>query len=277
MTTTANLGITLIDTAVSQPSVQANVALQAIEDAVTEWASIDVDDGTNTLTSAEVRESQFLVLSAGSPGLMGPIDVVLPAVKRMLVIRNDSGETATISCLGAATGAEEVTLATGAAAIVYNDGTQVYQLSSSLAGATAFSGLSDVPASYSGAAGKLPAVNSGETALEFKAAREFPLEINAQTGTGYTLALSDAGKLVTLDNAAAITLTVPAEATVDFPVGTQILLAQLGAQVTVAEGATAVTIITPETYALRKAGAQAALVKIAADTWLLEGNLELAP
>ena len=33
--------------------------------------------------------------------------------------------------------------------------------------------------------------------------------INAQTGTTYTLAASDAGKLVTLTNAAAITLTVP--------------------------------------------------------------------
>ena len=33
--------------------------------------------------------------------------------------------------------------------------------------------------------------------------------INTQTGTAYTLAASDAGKLVTLTNAAAITLTVP--------------------------------------------------------------------
>ena len=33
--------------------------------------------------------------------------------------------------------------------------------------------------------------------------------VNAQTGTAYTLAASDAGKLVTLTNAAAITLTVP--------------------------------------------------------------------
>lgn len=36
-----------------------------------------------------------------------------------------------------------------------------------------------------------------------------PQTINAQTGTAYTLQASDAGKLVTLTNAAAITLTVP--------------------------------------------------------------------
>lgn len=34
-------------------------------------------------------------------------------------------------------------------------------------GASAFTGLSDAPSSYSGQAGKVPAVNSGETALEF--------------------------------------------------------------------------------------------------------------
>lgn len=37
-----------------------------------------------------------------------------------------------------------------------------------------------------------------------------PQPINAQTGTSYTLQTSDAGKLVTLTNAASITLTVPA-------------------------------------------------------------------
>ena len=35
--------------------------------------------------------------------------------------------------------------------------------------------------------------------------------INVQTGTAYTLVASDASKLVTLTNAAAITLTVPAD------------------------------------------------------------------
>lgn len=41
-------------------------------------------------------------------------------------------------------------------------------------------------------------------------------EINAQTGTSYTLVDSDHGKLVTLDNAAAITLTVPSGLRSDF-------------------------------------------------------------
>ena len=57
---------------------------------------------------------------------------------------------------------------------------------------------------------------------------------NAQTGTAYTLALADAGRMVTLNNAAAITLTIPTNATVAFPVGTRIDILQYGAgQVTV--------------------------------------------
>ena len=57
---------------------------------------------------------------------------------------------------------------------------------------------------------------------------------NAQTGTTYTLALTDAGRMVTLNNAAAITLTIPTAASVAFPVGTRIDLFQLGVgQVTV--------------------------------------------
>ncbi len=42
---------------------------------------------------------------------------------------------------------------------------------------------------------------------------------NAQTGTAYTLALSDAGKLVTVNNAVAITLTIPTNAIEALPFG----------------------------------------------------------
>ena len=64
---------------------------------------------------------------------------------------------------------------------------------------------------------------------------------NPQTGTGYTLVLSDAGKMVTLTNASAITLTIPTHASVAFPTGTRIDIGQGGAgQVTV--GGAGVTI-----------------------------------
>jgi len=53
--------------------------------------------------------------------------------------------------------------------------------------------------------------------------------VNAQTGTTYTLVLTDAGKNVTLSNASAVTVTIPAYASVAYAVGTVINLTNLGA------------------------------------------------
>lgn len=100
--------------------------------------------------------------------------------------------------------------------------------------------------------------------------------INTQTGTTYTFVLADASKLVTLNNAAAITLTIPTNSSVAFPVGTKIDLAQLGAgQVTVA-GAGGVTVNSTPTLKLRAQYSAATCIKTATDTWLLVGDLEAA-
>ena len=101
--------------------------------------------------------------------------------------------------------------------------------------------------------------------------------LNAQTGTTYTLVLSDAAKLVTLDNAAAITLTVPPNSSVAFATGTRIALLQKGAgQVTVAQGA-GVTVNTSETLKLQDQWSAAELIKLGTDSWVLVGRLEAAP
>jgi len=275
MSTTDNLALTLVETNQSQKEVTVNTAFAGIDAAVCNSAAVAVVDGANAVSAATARGAQHLLLSDGSPAPTAAFDVVLPAIKRLLIITNATSFDATVACSGAATGASEEAVAAGASRLVYCDGTQVFGMSAdAVIGGVAFTDLSDAPASYTGAARKFLRVNAAGAAVEFSSGE---LVINAQTGTAYTLALSDAGALVTLENASAITLTVPDQASVDFPVGTQILLAQLGAgQVTVAEGATGVMITTPETLKLRKTGAQAALVKIGADAWLLEGNLEAA-
>ena len=61
------------------------------------------------------------------------------------------------------------------------------------------------------------------------------LAFNAQTGTTYTLVITDLGKMVTLSNAAGITLTVPPSV---FSTGNIINIQQIGVgQVTLAQGA----------------------------------------
>lgn len=58
---------------------------------------------------------------------------------------------------------------------------------------------------------------------------------NLQTGTSYTLLLSDAGKIIEMNNASANTLTIPANSSVAFPVDTRIDVIQYGAgQTTIA-------------------------------------------
>jgi len=101
-----------------------------------------------------------------------------------------------------------------------------------------------------------------------------PLSIDARTGTAETLTLANAEGMVTLDNASPITLTVPPNSSVAFPIGTTIALVQLGAgQVTVAAGAG----VTIQSYgSLLSIAAQnlpVSLTKLATDTWLLTGAL----
>lgn len=101
------------------------------------------------------------------------------------------------------------------------------------------------------------------------------LQLNAQTGTTYTLVIGDAAKTVTLTNAAAITLSVPTNAVAAFAVGTQILLYQGGA------GQVTVSAVTPATTTIRANGSKtkingqygvACLMKLATDEWVLFGN-----
>ena len=98
------------------------------------------------------------------------------------------------------------------------------------------------------------------------------LTINAQTGTTYTPVLADNGKLVTLSNASAITLTVPTNASVAYATGAQINIEQIGAgQVTIV-GDTGVTVNGTGTK-LRTQWSAATLVKLGTDSWTLIGDL----
>lgn len=99
-------------------------------------------------------------------------------------------------------------------------------------------------------------------------------EVNVQSGTAYTLVLSDAFKMVTMDNAVDNTITVPPNSTVAFPTNTRIDLGQDGAGQTTIVAAAGVTIRTPETLKLRKQWSKASLILRAADVWDVVGDLE---
>ena len=96
--------------------------------------------------------------------------------------------------------------------------------------------------------------------------------VNAQTGTTYTTVLLDNNKVVTLDNASAIALTVPLNASVAYPTGAQIHLYNKGAgQVTVA-GDAGVTVNGSNGLKLRVQYSVATLIKLDTNTWVLIGD-----
>lgn len=101
-----------------------------------------------------------------------------------------------------------------------------------------------------------------------------PQGFNAQTGTSYTLVASDAGKNVTLSNAAAITLTVPQDSDATIAIGTYLDLYQLGAgQVTVVAGTGATLRVSGLTAKARAQYSRLGLQKVSANTWSLFGDL----
>jgi hypothetical protein len=98
--------------------------------------------------------------------------------------------------------------------------------------------------------------------------------INAQVGTTYTLVAGDAGRLVTLSNSSAITLTVPQDSDATIAVGTYVDLYQLGAgQVTVAAGTGATLRVSGLTAKARAQYSRLVVQKVSANTWSLAGDL----
>lgn len=101
--------------------------------------------------------------------------------------------------------------------------------------------------------------------------------LNNQTGTTYGVVLTDAAKMVTMNNAAANTVTLPANASIAFPVGAEVHFMQLGA------GATTIAITTDTlsvesslTLVLAGQYAVATAKKVTSTQWVLFGNLTAA-
>ena len=96
--------------------------------------------------------------------------------------------------------------------------------------------------------------------------------INAQTGA-YTLVLTDANKAIEVTAASAVNLTIPTDASVNFPVGTVIEVDQMGAGKVTIVGASGVTIQAAATPTTRTQYSALVLRKRAANLWLVTGDM----
>lgn len=95
-----------------------------------------------------------------------------------------------------------------------------------------------------------------------------------QKTDSYTLsALTERDSLIEISKASAVTLTIPADSTLNFPIGTSLDILQTGAgQITVA-GAGGVTVNATPGLKLRTQWSGATLFKRAANTWVVYGDL----
>lgn len=97
--------------------------------------------------------------------------------------------------------------------------------------------------------------------------------INLQT-VSYTLVAGDAGKLVGINNASAVNLTIPPNSSVPFVIDTYINLYQYGAgQITIVAGLGVTIRSASGKLKLAFQYSAGALIKIGTDEWLLTGDL----
>ena len=97
--------------------------------------------------------------------------------------------------------------------------------------------------------------------------------INNQTGTTYTFVLTDASKLVTFGNADAITVTIPTNTNIAFPIGTQIDCVQVLAGKVTFGGANVTINSKGGNKSTAGQWVGVTLVKTGTDIWLLVGDL----
>jgi hypothetical protein len=309
---TPNLAIPLIVASQSQKEVTANAAIVALDRAITGTVVADVAAGNVALISAQYREALGVrVINATVPGRT----VTLPMVKRYALVSVDAatstedvivqrgtasvvvarGSAALIRTDGTTNGLAVILRDGGGAAAADflaladtpdsyagqalrllrvsgdEDGIEFSEFTGS--GAETFLDLTDTPANYAGQAGRAVVVNDGASGLGFGV----PITpIITHTDATLAPAPTQAGHWFRCTNAC--TITLPSDAATAFPLGTSLTFSQASTgALTFAAGSGATVNVAPTHLA--STNVQHAVVqatKLAANTWVLFGNLRTA-
>jgi hypothetical protein len=158
-----------------------------------------------------------------------------------------------------------------------------YQGAGSVTSITAGTGLSGGTITTSGtiAIDSTVATLTGTQTLTNKTLTDpkINLAFDAQTGASYTAVLDDNGQIVTMSNGSGNTFSIPTNASVAFPIGTQINVLQIGAGQTTIQAVTSGTTTIQSTGAapaapkLRARYSAATCVKAATDLWYVFGDI----
>jgi hypothetical protein len=88
----------------------------------------------------------------------------------------------------------------------------------------------------------------------------------------YTFVLADANQIFTMNNAATKAFTIPANASVAYPIGTTLTMIWITGAGVPTVAITSDTLVAPNGTSLAQAGSVAVAIKVAATTWVLSGD-----
>lgn len=272
-----NLNLDQVTAAQNQKEVTINDQAGQIDAALTEVFSIDLSSGDAIVSQAQFTRAIQFICNGNTVARV----ITIPATKRLFAFQNGGSEDVTITV----SGGSSVVVAAAGTAILYTNGTTP-TIIASVAGS---SGIPDAPADgllygrkdNAWEAGVEEAPSDGVARVRKDAAWE-QLVIAAPVGTAITasttLVLAQANQYLRSTAGSPITVTVPTNASVAYPLGTEVHIRQAGAgQVTLA-GDTGVTLNAPfeGTLLLAGEGATVTLKKVGADEWDVFGLVEAA-
>lgn len=165
----------------------------------------------------------------------------------------------------------EVSLQSGAAIILGYNRTANTFLPTRVIGASVSLEINSVPKLTINASGEAVTPNVSAAEVGYKGR---PLIFLPQFTNAYTLQLSDAGKNIFVDVAGLVTLSIPTDAVVDFPIGTEIYVTSNDAAFTIVEPVTngLQWMNGSLSYGNRTLGVgEARLYKCAANYWTISG------
>lgn len=251
----------------------------ALEQGITGYTSIAFPSDANynwaaTYTNSNAPQSQRYLVVRVTGALTATRQLIVPTIQKEYVIYNNTTGSQSIDVKTAAGGG--VIVPNGYRAHLFVDGTDTIQFLDYLPTFRTGSLLVDTPIpATSGGTGTTTATGSGANVLATSPTitdAKLIQAINTQTGTTYTPVLADQDKLVTLSNVSAITVTIPANASVPFPIGSAINFIRLGAGSVTFSAAFGVTINSTGLSIATQYGAASA-VKLGTDNWLIIGGL----
>jgi hypothetical protein len=140
-------------------------------------------------------------------------------------------------------------------------------------GATGTQGATGPGSGATGATGPGGATGTSTTGATGASGSGSLAGVNSQSGTTYTLQLSDANEFVSCTNSSSITVTIPTNASVAFPIGTSVYIGQNGTGTVTPSATSGVTLqgsggllATSQQYSL------IALLKVGTNTWWATGD-----